>query len=490
MMPPATSRASTATLQRMIGMAPGSYRSSILVAGDMVSNHSLYLGEGFGARNKTEGPPTSDAKRSHPAQQIPRIRSVYDHGGAAWLFEFLKSAKRFISTPCEVVSFIERPPLSQHHAFSIFKPYARERSEKDKTKVWRAEDEVYYGSSNISRCLTPPSKALATLPPNPLVLVLDDAALGFWEQNQSTLLHYLAQPQIRWIVVKLSPLVEDAPLWGAVSQKFPDKLIALVSAYKLRRRSVDITKGLSWQRAVKDLRAAWVQKHRVLMSLKACRHLVILFSADGALWLNLSEQEHPNVTLIYDPAGAEGEWVDRREGEVPGYSALITAAIVLGLVALPAAAKEPDLSGPILKGLGAVRMLIDVGHGPEGQSLPNFPAKDLIKFLTTEDDPNTEKPFRKAPKDFEKYRLPFKTTEVNWCDDKTLPLCSKQAWGFVEALDSKLGSKRSEELLQRAARIVRKGLRCLVHIPHARFGKLCTIDVLEIEMLRSQHLDF
>ena len=39
-----------------------------------------------------------------------------------------------------------------------------------------------------------------------------------------------------------------------------------------------------------------------MRDLAKCRHLIVTFSADGALWLDFTKRDAPQATLIFDPA--------------------------------------------------------------------------------------------------------------------------------------------------------------------------------------------
>ena len=66
-----------------------------------------------------------------------------------------------------------------------------------------------------------------------------------------------------------------------------------------------------------------------LRSLTQCRHLIIWFSTDGALWLD-QKQDRVNARLIFDAMGAEDEWRAKQRRMVFGYSINMTTAVALG----------------------------------------------------------------------------------------------------------------------------------------------------------------
>jgi hypothetical protein len=86
-----------------------------------------------------------------------------------------------------------------------------------------------------------------------------------------------------WILLKMSSPVTEGDLWEELAGRFFDRMVCVVSAEQLRRESVGIRKGLSWESTVEDLHSG-LRSDLTLNALTECRHLVVTFSTDGALW--------------------------------------------------------------------------------------------------------------------------------------------------------------------------------------------------------------
>jgi hypothetical protein len=450
---------------------------SIMVAGDTIVDRHIYLGERF-----------------TPNEDLRALRDFWEPGGAVVLYELLRET---MSRPggegWKVHLAARKPDLRREQfsraqqAFAIWKPHARQIDEKNE-QVWRAQDEVSYGKTeaaypgeadNSHPVPTAQDGVLAKDLPEPDILVLEDAGLGFWKLDKETLLSRLQSNKFQWIVVKMSHSVERAPLWKCLSERFPERLVCLVSAYKLRGRYVNIARGLSWQRAVEDLREEW-RNNAVLAELGKAQHLIVSFSADGALWLNLSDKKRPRANLVFDPRGAEGEWIAIREGEVPRYSVNIAAAITRGLANH---CRSPDkainLIPSIISGLGALRGLVDFGHGKlapkRDEPAPDpkgFPTKVLANYIAAPEDEDSDE---------YGYARAFSHAELAWRPKVRTPETS--SWTIVEALERRASA--DAKLVEVAFEIVVSGMKPLSSIPHARFRELRTVDRIEIETLRS-----
>jgi hypothetical protein len=156
-------------------------------------------------------------------------------------------------------------------------------------------------------------------------------------------------------------------------------LVCLVAARDLRREKLGLGRGLSWEATLDDLRLA-LDTNPAAKNLLGCRHLIVTFSSEGALWLERRNGEAPRARVCLDPARAEGEWAALFEGEVIGFHCAMAAAMAIGLAAhTDARRSDPkavlDLLPAIEAGLLAMCDLAQYGHGSIGEELPTgFPA--------------------------------------------------------------------------------------------------------------------
>jgi hypothetical protein len=367
---------------------------------------------------------------------------------------------------------VEAPDLKGrpggHDGYAIWRPYPLRRDQRpdDPARVWRASDLLGYGD----RCepLAPPKAVTA---PDPDLLVFDDAGAlfrdaaghGTWD---------LAERGTGFVLLKMSEPLTQGALWRRLAAACPDRLVCLVGARDLRREALALGEGLSWEATLDDLRLA-LQSDPVARRLTACRHLVVTFSSDAALWLDLTDKSAPIARLILDPARAEGEWANQFEGEAFGFHCAMAGALALGLADHADKAVGPgdglDLTPAMEAGLLAMRDLRRFGHGKvmEGKLPGGFPVQPIATRILDVRDAGRPGPDRLA-------RL-----TIAWPAGP-----SQRDWSLVEAQALPSGDGSRRPLLGLARRIAQHGTGALTQLPHARFGKLLSLDRAEIETLR------
>jgi hypothetical protein len=369
-----------------------------------------------------------------------------------------------------------------HHALAIWKPFPEDPSNpENKRKVWRADLLMGYGHQDSSTgagdgyCADhKPEPIKSKVTPN--LLVLDDGGFVFRDDAHKTC-WFLPDDDddLTWIILKMSSPVCRGDLWDSLKKgKYNKRLIVVVSAQDLRQECVRLRTGLSWERTVEELYEALQsdQSNPLLKELATIpRHLLVIFSGDGTLWLNNSDPKQPKATLIYDASGAEGAWAPQFEGQAFGYLSCMVAALVSALMLN---SKEPKLESAIRTGLSVMRDLHKLGHGRFGEETPaGFPVKRLAEVIV------------RGGGDFSATQVPW--TEEEWAvyaKNPDLP-GNQRPWRIVEMSYSPFGSYELPSLLGLATQVVLQGEAAIKRLPHARFGELLTADRFEIEFLRS-----
>lgn len=461
---------------------------TIAIAGDIIVDHHLYEGERWS--------PSLDARQG--------VRVKREHGGAALIGRLLNEAQVEEHASGDgqapagragwnVWLGTQPPELSadpcKHHAYAVWTPHYRDpREKKDDKRVWRADKLMGYGHDSVDAPSTSgkesgdacchayapvPAVAGPAAPPT-RILVLDDAGFVFRHRaNQPAWLLPGKNAKANvpdWIVLKMSRPVAQGELWNDLIARFADRLVVIVSANELRADCVALSRGLSWERTVEDLQHL-LARAPLLRGLTKCRHLIVSFSADGALWLDHGDRKAPRATLVFDPGHAEGQWADTfaGHGEAFGFLSCLTASISRALmqdVDDPPAKRTPpapfDLAPAISAGLAAMRELGEFGHGPANQPPDGFPARHLAPLL-------------RAP------GRAFASLPVPWAEDAPKPLqlvlSSQQALGEKSIAHVNLNGL--------ARQVVLRGLGVLQRLPHGCFGDLFTADRAEIETLRT-----
>jgi hypothetical protein len=382
---------------------------------------------------------------------------------------------------CTVEFALNLPELhsqpSGHHAFATWKPFPENPADaQGKKKVWRASLLMGYGDDEHTSTDSGKGQSLVYSPKPEAagaqvgLLILDDAGFVFRHKalTDCWLLPNTSDPQPEWLLLKMSGPVCQGDLWPTLSSDFGDRLICVVSAADLRKESVSLSTGLSWELTVEDLHHA-LHDSPVLKSLTTVpRHLIVTFSADGALWLDNTDRNHPQATLVFDASGAEGEWAHKFEGEAFGYLSCLVAAITRAVIHNPAA---PSFAPAVAAGLAAMRNLRALGHGPVGKDFPaGFPNTRLAKAIL------------KGGGDFSFSRVPWTDNERKPYDSSGSP---PRTWRIVEMSQSPFPGDTMPSLLGLARQVVLQGRSAIRRLPHASFGELLTADRSEIEALRT-----
>jgi hypothetical protein len=452
---------------------------TLIVAGDVVVDHYLYEGQ-----------------RARPTDRGQGMRVVRRVGGAAGLRKLIKALLSAVpggdtsdSDACATIDWqvklgVVKPATNVQpdgaHAFAVLRPTpryppdrAQSRTDKDPEEVWRIADRMGYGEHGgmpEPKLPDPPEKMAAAD-----VLVLDDGGFVFRKAAHHKCWHLPASadiPQPRWILLKMSGPLAKGELWQVLVNRFHSRLVCVVSAEDLRDEKLGFSPGLSWERTIEDVSAALKN-----MELTRAAHLIVTFSADGALWIDSSNPERKSATLVFDSGSADGLFVAPILGEMIGFQTAIAASLAAFLARSVADTREakpeplPDLAEAIKRGLAAMRDLMDRGHGMVGDGMPDgYPIPRLAGVLLHPTDQ-------------------FATTKLQWPLDEILKPDIIGRWMMVEGLPVPPPSPLAPEILSLFSaachvlvRGVKEGLR---YVPHARFGYLVTADRQEIEALRS-----
>jgi hypothetical protein len=193
----------------------------------------------------------------------------------------------------------------------------------------------------------------------------------------------------RWLLVRWArPELNAITAFGKlVSARFPGRTIAIVSVEHLRRFGWQISRGLSWERTVSDLHEH-VAKHWE-NAMEGTAHLIVVFFQAGAVLFS-KRPDGIATTLIYDPEHLETDWGRQYDGDMLGFSRVLTAAVALQMMCAGTPGECDDRG--IKAGLLAGRKLLIGGYDVEGQqdrddtALPRtleFPRKTVAHVIGT-----------------------------------------------------------------------------------------------------------
>ena len=375
-----------------------------------------------------------------------------------------------------------------HHALAIWKPCAScQAKEQDKDKrYWRASLLMGYGQEQDENpCADKSSEGPASdayepkpdeIQETPEILVIDDAGAKFRKElyQNCWLLPDAKQAKPKWIILKMSSPVCRGDLWTKLKKEFADRLIVIVSAKELRLETANISQGLSWELTIESLRAS-LRRNPVLRQLhEFCQHLFIIFSGDGALWLNKSNPKKSSAELVYEAASIEGLSTENCEGEALGFMACMIAAITREIIQsqkraeMTGTAPLPHFIEALKAGLAAMRDLRYHGHGEVREEClaTGFPIKRIADVLLSR--PTT-----------------FETAWVPWNDDE---IKKSDPWSILVQSQRPISQDIKPPLMGLAKLVVTFGHAALEKYPHAKFGDLFTADRKEIECLRAMRV--
>jgi len=351
-------------------------------------------------------------------------------------------------------------------SYSLWKPYFLT---KDKY-VFRVFKELGYGDQqplfDVKKIIPNPVVAGNDLS-DPKILIIDDA--GFQFRLKSNENNWLLNNKIEWIILKMSRPLACGDLWEELLDRYSEKLIVVVSADELRAEDIKITKGSSWEQTIEDTRNVLFTSHK-FSDLTKCRHLILSFTNDGALWLDNTNRKVPSAKLLCDTGRAENEWSEKIPGNAFGYMSCLTAALAYSMIYRPADNETLDLATGIESGLSAMRNLLEKGHGD----------------IETIDSP-LGFPADRIAEEIRKPTHALATIAIPWIHPDKIKETSK--WMIAEMLQRSPALKEEVSLKGLANLVVLYGVKILDSIPYAKFKALTTIDRSEIETLRNiRHL--
>ncbi|MFO1042372.1 MAG: hypothetical protein U0941_11340 [Planctomycetaceae bacterium] len=455
--------------------------NTILVTGDFLVDHHIYEGR----------------RHYFGDQKSPGVCVKEELGGGALIHRLLKEMQASAGSAWESVLAVDEElavnklrscdshaagcceqPFS---AYAFWRPFPTHG--KSKQSCWRVAEAMGFGGGPADAGQWPWDRA-KDLPTCPNVLVISDGGMGFrsrmnvahWgvpvhdqrllelfrESNSGESLDAAASitaEEPRWIVLKMSAPVGEGDLWRELSQFHSERLVVIVSATELRRADLRLGPALSWEQTLEELHAA-LNTNPGMQSLTKCRHLIIPFDTEGALWLS-NENGSRKATFLFDPEHVEGERRQDMEGDVYGHLSCLAATVAAEVGSLPA---NPNLESAIRRGLAAMRHLRESGHGNATERGSGFPAKSLAAVVAKGDS-----------------STPLQVRSFD-CDVASCPI--RPDWSLLALHESPAAGASGVPLHGIARRVLIQGPRVL-RAPTLKVGDFFTADRGEIEALRS-----
>jgi hypothetical protein len=282
------------------------------------------------------------------------------------------------------------------------------------------------------------------------LVILDDAGSGFRDEPGAWPKTISEAGRHPLVLLKMSRPLATGPLFQELAKSHADRLVVVVDADDVRCQGANISRHLSWERTAKDF--VWqLASNQALASLAECRHLVVRFGLDGAIYRR-SDNGNVDAHLYYDPARIEGEYAEQRPGEMTGLGSAFTAALAARL----ANTGLEGVGDGVPEGLTAGRRLLAAGFG----NIKGDPDWVPGALLDAELDRSVIADVAIPPK-------------------SSLTSSDPEFWTILK-------ESTDERLEPVALNHVERGADPLLdRVPAGRFGQLKTIDRTEIEGYRS-----
>jgi hypothetical protein len=374
-------------------------------------------------------------------------RMVARRGGALLLTDLLREAtsRRVIGPLVEQIEL--KSPEVHLHSFVDLEPRA------DTPRRFRvARLRGFSGPQGFD----PPQPRLEGTAEGASLLVLDDSANGF-RNAETAWQDLIAEARPNWLIVKMARPLAAGPMWDRVrngpvgpdGKPDPERLIVVVNANDLRTERIALSRRLSWERTAEDF-VRELASNGQLDTLVTCAHLIVRFDCDGVIHHQGRSAAEP--VLYFDPAHAEGEFVETTGNSMMGR----TAAFTSGLAAALADDEAGGIDAAIIRGMHCAHRLAQAGFHADARGAPDYP------HVLTHARPDAASPECSIAA----LNIPSKS------------IAAGEAWSI---LHDRLGDSCDAARL-----VVTAGPEAaLANVPVARFGQLSTADRSEIESYRA-----
>jgi hypothetical protein len=382
------------------------------------------------------------------------MHSVSFPGEALLLSQFIK-----LAIGSDIIS-----PQLQDVAATEVNDFITSSAEVDLFPIFANEenaDEVY----RVKRFLgfSGPASGIPKLLPianddaNADMVIIDDENNGYHSNEAFWPLALKTTEKKPIVLYKMSNPDKSNRLWRRLKDFHLDKTIVIINSDDLRSKGANISKSLSWERTAQDFE--WqINNNPNLSFLSQCRHLIVLFGMEGAIYYK--NEEALESRLFFLPYEFEGGSVADNQGKMSGITSCFVAGIARSIVLGNDNNEEmaTSIGEGIREGIVATQRYFIAGFGNNiGED--SFPSSNL---------------FSENENDFI-YKEYVQDVAIPRGDD-----ANSQSYWYI------LRDKSTNNLADIAYNIVKNGVqRALKFIPIAQFGNLKTVDRAEIESYRS-----
>jgi hypothetical protein len=207
-------------------------------------------------------------------------------------------------------------------------------------------------------------------------LVLDDTNLGF-RRNQAAWPACVGGDGAALpthVVMRMSNPLGAGPLFERLADLCSDRLTLCFTAADLRKEYAPIGQALSWERTTSEI----IKAVRERSELARVARVIVSLETDGAILVESSGA----AMLIFDPQHQEGDWEQRRPGDVVAVGLCMVGALAYEAARDPI---RPQWSEAITRGLLAARAVHVNGYrlvNEQGEAGEGFPQDTVDAALS------------------------------------------------------------------------------------------------------------
>ena len=452
-------------------------KKTVLVCGDPIYDHNL-----------VEYPVKPDFHQESPNTTFTES----EHGGFWYLADMIKCVCSDISDNIQ----LEVPPkidknLAEYipQAYQIWKHFDRivagPNEKKEDGKVLRIE--------NFLGCHTPKNHHVSDRIKagiitykdilDPDILVIDDMGLNFCKSDKEWPMALKEGKYLKSIILKVSVSLGMTTLWSHLKDcDLLDKLTVVISVESLRRRGAEISKALSWDKTIEEVKSEF-KKGVSAQDLANCKRVIVIFGDEGIACMTKDPTKQIQLErFIYNPDYMEGSWEIHRKGRMFGTKTIITSALVRHELV-------PDTCPffiALTRGLPAVCGVHDAGAGADKFNM-ELPLEIVGEIFHSQKDDKKNK--EDKSKD-DKKKVKDDVKKLNYCSTYNYDLLYNKPIvdddkNECNLLKDVIG-RDIEYVYAKAIEIVLHGTsKALEDIPKARYGKYLTVDREEIQRINA-----
>lgn len=306
------------------------------------------------------------------------------------------------------------------------------------------------------------TKLLPVVKDDPLanLVIIDDENNGFNSDKNYWPLALTNKGHSPLIIYKTNKPFGYSNLWYHLDSNHNENTIVVINSEDIRSQGVNISKSLSWEKTAEDF--VWQLNHNPNLSfLNKCKNLVVPFGLEGCIYYHNNSQSES--TLFFLPYEIEGGFLKKYQGSMYGLTSSFVAALARSIVLDINFVNNPNplnihnmINEGIKEGIVAAQNYFIEGFGMNIEPL-SFP-RELI--------------FQENHKNI---IIKENVQEVKIPEENN----NYYPWYIIN-------DKSSTGLAEISYTIVKNGIdKALNYIPIASFGKLKTVDRMEIENYRS-----